>query len=180
MLILGIPVEFFLFGFTLLGVALFHHHTLKVAVTGLVVITLFKLLVTDFAGTPGVAGLMQLLSHEWVTIGNLFGLLLGFALLADHFEKTEIPAILPDYLPDDWKGGFVMLILVFFISSFLDNIAAAIGEEPGTIEDVIEPYLIQQGYLQRTPRGRIATLAAYRHLGVTPPKGAGGTDLFGE
>jgi holliday junction DNA helicase RuvB len=47
----------------------------------------------------------------------------------------------------------------------LDNVAAAIGEEPGTIEDVIEPYLIQQGYLQRTPRGRIATLAAYRHLG---------------
>ena len=52
----------------------------------------------------------------------------------------------------------------------LDNVAAAIGEEPGTIEDVIEPYLIQQGYLQRTPRGRIATQAAYRHLGVVPPQ----------
>ena len=50
----------------------------------------------------------------------------------------------------------------------LDNIAASIGEEPGTIEDVIEPYLIQQGFLQRTPRGRMATLAAYRHLGVAP------------
>jgi len=60
----------------------------------------------------------------------------------------------------------------------LDNVAAAIGEEPGTIEDVIEPFLIQQGYLQRTPRGRIATLAAYRHLGVTPPSAAGG--LFGD
>jgi holliday junction DNA helicase RuvB len=59
----------------------------------------------------------------------------------------------------------------------LDNIAASIGEEPGTIEDVIEPYLIQQGYLQRTPRGRIATLAAYRHLGVMPPNAEGG--LFG-
>jgi Holliday junction DNA helicase RuvB len=56
----------------------------------------------------------------------------------------------------------------------LDNIAASIGEESGTIEDVIEPYLIQQGYLQRTPRGRIATLAAYRHLGVTPPQANGG------
>jgi Holliday junction DNA helicase RuvB len=53
----------------------------------------------------------------------------------------------------------------------LDNVAASIGEERETIEDVIEPYLIQQGYLQRTPRGRIATLAAYKHLGVTPPKG---------
>ncbi|MBP9783404.1 MAG: Holliday junction branch migration DNA helicase RuvB [Giesbergeria sp.] len=59
----------------------------------------------------------------------------------------------------------------------LDNIAASIGEEAGTIEDVIEPYLIQQGYLQRTTRGRVATLAAYRHLGVTPPQAAGG--LFG-
>jgi Holliday junction DNA helicase RuvB len=51
----------------------------------------------------------------------------------------------------------------------LDNVAAAIGEESGTIEDVIEPYLIQQGYLQRTPRGRIATAAAWRHLGLVPP-----------
>ena len=56
----------------------------------------------------------------------------------------------------------------------LDNLAAAIGEEAGTIEDVIEPYLIQQGYLQRTPRGRTATLAAFRHLGVAPPQAAGG------
>ncbi len=63
----------------------------------------------------------------------------------------------------------------------LDNVAAAIGEDAGTIEDVIEPYLIQQGFLQRTPRGRIATLAAYRHLGVTPPRGGAGPvggDLF--
>jgi Holliday junction DNA helicase RuvB len=59
----------------------------------------------------------------------------------------------------------------------LDNIAASIGEEAGTIEDVIEPYLIQQGYLQRTPRGRIATLAAYRHLGVARPERA--QDMFG-
>ena len=60
----------------------------------------------------------------------------------------------------------------------LDNIAASIGEERDTIEDVIEPYLIQQGYLQRTPRGRIATLAAYRHLGVAPPQADGA--LFSE
>ena len=51
----------------------------------------------------------------------------------------------------------------------LDNIAASIGEESGTIEDVIEPYLIQQGFLQRTPRGRIATKAAYLHLGLKVP-----------
>ena len=60
----------------------------------------------------------------------------------------------------------------------LDNVAAAIGEEPGTIEDVIEPYLIQQGYLQRTPRGRVATLAAFAHLGVVPPSASRNEDLF--
>jgi Holliday junction DNA helicase RuvB len=58
----------------------------------------------------------------------------------------------------------------------LDNIAASIGEERDTIEDVIEPFLIQQGFLQRTPRGRVATMAAYRHLGVAPP--ASGVGLF--
>jgi len=58
----------------------------------------------------------------------------------------------------------------------LENLAAAIGEEAGTIEDVIEPYLIQQGFLQRTPRGRTATAAAWRHLGVVPPRS--GTELF--
>jgi holliday junction DNA helicase RuvB len=51
----------------------------------------------------------------------------------------------------------------------VDNIAASIGEDAGTIEDVIEPYLIQQGYLQRTPRGRVATQAAWRHLGLAAP-----------
>lgn len=59
----------------------------------------------------------------------------------------------------------------------VDNIAASIGEDAGTIEDVIEPYLIQQGYLQRTPRGRVATQAAYRHLGVMPPRVAPGGDV---
>ncbi|WP_374436256.1 Holliday junction branch migration DNA helicase RuvB [Inhella sp.] len=58
----------------------------------------------------------------------------------------------------------------------LDNLAAAIGEASDTIEDVIEPYLIQQGYLHRTPRGRMATLMAYRHLGLAPPSREG--ELF--
>ena len=60
----------------------------------------------------------------------------------------------------------------------LDNVAAAIGEEPGTIEDVIEPDLIQQGYLQRTPRGRVATAAAWRHLGLAAPAARADGDLF--
>lgn len=60
----------------------------------------------------------------------------------------------------------------------LDNLAAAIGEERDTIEDVLEPYLIQQGYLQRTPRGRIATPAAYQHFGVTAPRTSPNGDLW--
>jgi Na+/H+ antiporter NhaD/arsenite permease-like protein len=70
---------------------------------------------------------------------------MGFALLADHFEKTGLPAILPNYLPDDWKGGFVMLLLVFVISSFLDNIAAAmIG---GTMAAVLYQRKVHIGFL---------------------------------
>jgi len=61
----------------------------------------------------------------------------------------------------------------------LDNLAAAIGEERDTIEDVLEPYLIQQGYLQRTPRGRIATPLAYTHFGVTAPRSSPMGDLWG-
>ncbi len=60
----------------------------------------------------------------------------------------------------------------------LDNVAAAIGEERDTIEDVLEPYLIQQGYLQRTPRGRMATVAAWRHFGLAAPSQAGTAGLF--
>lgn len=145
MFIAGIPLDFFLFGFTLLGVALFHRHTLKVALVGLAVITLYKLGFSDFSGTSGFAGLLKLLGHEWVIIANLLGLLLGFAILADHFEKTEIPAILPKFLPDDWKGGLVMLMLVFVISAFLDNIAAAmIG---GTMAAVLYKRKVHIGFL---------------------------------
>lgn len=145
MSIAGIPVDFILFALTLLGVALFHHHTLYVALTGLVVITLYKLLFGVFGTVPGVAGLMGLLAHEWVTLANLLGLLLGFALLSDHFERSEIPALLPRFLPDDWKGGFFLLVLVFVISSFLDNIAAAmIG---GTMAGVLYRKRVHIGFL---------------------------------
>ncbi len=60
----------------------------------------------------------------------------------------------------------------------VDNLAAAIGEEKGTIEDVLEPYLIQQGFLMRTPRGRVATQAAYLHFGLAPVQQASPGDLF--
>ena len=62
----------------------------------------------------------------------------------------------------------------------VDNLAAAIGEERDTIEDVLEPFLIQQGYLQRTSRGRIATALSYRHFGLAPPVAGAAGELFSE
>lgn len=121
-----IPVDFILFGLTLLCVAIFHRHTLRVAVTGVVTIVAYKLMFTGFKTGPGFYGLMLHLEHEWVILVNLFCLLTGFALLSRHFEKSHIPVVLPKYLPDDWKGGFVLLLMVFVLSGFLDNIAAAL------------------------------------------------------
>jgi len=121
----GVPVEFILFGLTLLGVALLHRHTLEVGLAGLSAISLYKVAYSPFKAGPGLAGLAGHLGHEWVVLSNLFCLLMGFAILARHFEKSHVPVILPRYLPDDWKGGFAMLAMVCVLSSFLDNIAAA-------------------------------------------------------
>ena len=122
----GIPLDFILFGITLLGVALFHNHTLRVSLIGVVTISLYKIFFTGFKFGPGVSGWLSHMGHEWVILANLLCLLMGFALLSRHFEKSHIPVVLPKYLPDDWKGAFVMLIMVFVLSSFLDNIAAAL------------------------------------------------------
>ena len=124
--LLGIPVDFILFGLTLLGVALFHHHTLQVALAGLGAIVAYKLALTGFKFGPGLAGLALHMQHEWVILANLFLLLMGFALLSRHFETSKLPDVIPAILPDDWKGAFALLAIVFVLSSFLDNIAAAL------------------------------------------------------
>ncbi len=140
-----VPLEFILFACVLAGVALFHHHTLAVAVSGAVVISLYKIVFSPFKTGAGLGGWAAHLGHEWVILSNLLLLLLGFALLADLFEKSEVPAVLPKFLPDDWKGGFVLLLLVFVLSSFLDNIAAAmIG---GAIAHTVFRGKVHIGYL---------------------------------
>ena len=140
-----VPVDFILFALVLLGIAFFHRHTLQVAVTGLAVITIYKLAFTGFAQGSGFAGLAGLFAHEWVILANLFGLLMGFALLSKHFEDSNVPAELPKILPDDWKGGFFLLVIVFVLSSFLDNIAAAlIG---GTMASAVFQRKVHIGYL---------------------------------
>ena len=119
-------IDFLLFGATLAGVAILHRHTLAVALVGLGAITLKKLLGTGFNEGPGFKGLFAHYENEWVLLVNLFLLLVGFALLARHFEASRVPDWMPTALPDNWTGGLVLLVLVFVISSFLDNIAAAL------------------------------------------------------
>jgi Na+/H+ antiporter NhaD/arsenite permease-like protein len=140
-----VPVDFVLFALTLVGVALLHGRTMQVAVAGLLVIVIWKVLFSPFAEGAGVDGLVAHLAHEWVLVANLFALLLGFALLSKHFEESRVPAWLPTLLPDDWKGAFVLLVMIFVLSSFLDNIAAAlIG---GTIAGVVFRRKLHIGYL---------------------------------
>ena len=150
-----VRVEFIIFGFILLGVALLHKQTFWVAVIGLSVLLTFKLIFDPgfhlfehfFGTTPFGEQIMdkELRQGEWGIILNLLGLLLGFAVLSRIFEESKVPDILPRYLPDDWKGPFLLLIFVFILSSFLDNIAAAlIG---GTIALVVFKNKVHIGYI---------------------------------
>lgn len=111
-----VPLEFILFGATPLGVAQFHNYTLPVGLTGLVFISGYKIFITGFAAGAGLSGFALHLVHEWVTLLNL---------LSRHFEKSHLPLLLPKYLPPGWMGGFIMLVVVFVLSGFLDNFAAA-------------------------------------------------------
>lgn len=133
------PLEFAIFGLMLLGIALFHNKTLEIAVVGLVTVILVKFFALDSFS------LIAHLEHEWHILINLAGLLLGFELLSQHFRKSKIPDFLPRILPNDWKGGFVLLAFVFLMSAFLDNIAAAmIG---GTIAGIVFERRVHIGYL---------------------------------
>lgn len=118
--------EFLIFGITLAGVAVFHRQALPIAAAGLVAIIAFEWLVTQFPSGPGVSGLIEHFAKEWVILANLLSLLVGFAMVAAHFEQSGLPAAMPRYLPDDWTGAFALLAIVFVASAFLDNIAGAL------------------------------------------------------
>ena len=101
---------------------------------------------------------------------------------ADGSVSAETADSALDLLNVDQEGIDVMdrKLLLTILEKFsggpvgLDSLAAAIGEERDTIEDVVEPYLIQQGYMMRTPRGRVVTERAYHHFSLTPPPVPGG------
>jgi Na+/H+ antiporter NhaD/arsenite permease-like protein len=140
-----VRLEFILFALTLVGVATLHKHAMQVALAGLAAVVVSKYLFAEhfsllhhIIGGNGEEG-------EWRVLLNLLGLLFGFAILAKHFEESKLPDVLPNYLPSGWGGGFVLLALICVLSSFLDNIAAAmIG---GTIALVVFKGKVHIGYL---------------------------------
>lgn len=124
--VLGVPVEFILFGLMLAGIAVFHRRVLPIAAAGLAAILAYEGLVTAFPTGSGLGALGAHLAHEWVTFANLLLLLIGFEILSNQFERSNVPDHLPRLLPDGWTGGLALLGLVFVMAAFLDNIAAAV------------------------------------------------------
>ena len=96
--LLGIPVDFILFALTLLGVALFHHYTLQVALAGLAAIVGLQARASPASSSVRASAASRChMQHEWVILANLFLLLMGFALLSRHFEKSRLPDVMPAY-----------------------------------------------------------------------------------
>jgi Na+/H+ antiporter NhaD/arsenite permease-like protein len=122
----GVPFEFVLFGLMLLGVAVFHRRALAISVIGFVAILAFETFVTAYPTGRGATALMEHARHEWVTITNLFLLLVGFELLSNQFERSNISDHLPNFLPDGFAGSVALLGVIFVLAAFLDNIAAAV------------------------------------------------------
>jgi len=125
-------------------------------------------------GTPRIANRLLRRVRDYAEVkaeGRATGAVADAALVmldVDHAGLDVMDRKLLSAVVDKFMGGPVGL----------DNLAAAIGEARDTIEDVLEPYLIQQGYLQRTPRGRMATALTYRHFGLAMPSADSGADLF--
>lgn len=129
---------------------------------------------TRSRGTPRVANrlLKRVRDYAQIRAGGVITLKVageGLAMLdVDNLGLDRVDRLLLQTMIEKFAGGPVGL----------DTLAASVSEEPETVEDVVEPYLLKIGYLQRTPRGRVATPAAYRHLGLAVPKAPGMPGLF--
>ena len=118
----GISGEFIVFGAVILGIALFSSKKVQIVATGLVILIAYKFL----THSP----FHNLNCDLYVQLINLFGLITGFTIMAKHFEQSGFPKLIPEYLPNGWQGPFILLICIGILSTFLDNIAAAlIGAE---------------------------------------------------
>jgi Holliday junction DNA helicase RuvB len=114
-------------------------------------------------------------------VSSLSSQVQGVEIITKEIAETSLDSLEVDLMGLDPSDRNILKALIEKFNGGpvgLDNLAAAIGEERDTIEDVLEPYLIQQGFLQRTPRGRIATPTAYRHFGVAAPKTSPNGDLW--
>src|SRR3990170_8997601 len=151
----GAPVEFYLFGLMLVGVAIAHKRALAISLAGLAVILFYEALVTAFPTGTGAAALMRHIEHEWVIITNLLLLLIGFEVLSNQFEQSNVPDHLPGLLPDGWTGGLALLGVVFVMSAFLDNIAAA----------VLGGVMARHVYQSRVSVGFLAAIVASANAG---------------
>src|SRR5579859_7639285 len=119
-------------------------------------------------GTPRVANRLLRRVRDYAQVK-------GDGTVSKSVAEAALKMLDVDFLGLDVMDRKLLLALIEKFSGGpvgLENLAHAIGEEADTIEDVLEPYLIQQGYLQRTPRGRMATLSAYRHFGIVAPNAA--------
>ena len=141
----GVPIEFVLFGLTLMAVAVAERWALAAALTGLFGVIAWKLHGPGFAAGAGLAGLVADLRQEAPLLANLFLLLVSFAVLARHVEQSELPDAMPAVLPSGRSGGVALLAVIFVLSAVLDNIAAAlIG---GTIARHVFGGRVHPGYV---------------------------------
>jgi Na+/H+ antiporter NhaD/arsenite permease-like protein len=151
----GIPFEFVLFGLMLLGVALFHRRALAISVGGFLAILAFEAFVTAFPTGRGAGALLAHAEHEWVIVTNLFLLLIGFEVLSNQFERSNVSDHLPNLLPEGFAGSVALLGLIFVLAAFLDNIAAA----------VLGGVMARHLYKGRVTVGFIAALVAASNAG---------------
>ncbi|HEY8026460.1 MAG TPA: citrate transporter [Burkholderiaceae bacterium] len=143
--LLGIPLEFVFFCAILAAIAFMPRYAGLAAIGGAAFVTLYKIGFSPFDEGGGFAGLLGHALHEWVNLGNLLALLLGFAMLAKHVENSRAPLALRRYVSDQWSGGVVLLIGIFILASVLDNIAAAmIG---GTVARAVFRGKVHVGFL---------------------------------
>src|SRR6266576_1654072 len=125
-------------------------------------------------GTPRVANRLLKRVRDYAQVragGKITAAVAGEALKrldVDEFGLDDMDARILKAIIEMFDGGPVGV----------QTVAAAVGEDPGTLEEVYEPFLMQQGFLARTPRGRVATPAAYRHFGFVPPKSAEQASIF--
>jgi Na+/H+ antiporter NhaD/arsenite permease-like protein len=154
-MVIAFPFEFILFGLTLAGIAVLHKHALAVALAGLAAVIAYQGAFSEFPTGEGLGALGRHFAHEWVILTNLMLLLVGFELLSNQFEQSNLPDRMPSLLPDTWVGGLALLAIVFVLSGFLDNIAAA----------VIGGVMARHLYKGRVSIGMLAAIVASANAG---------------